>query len=493
MSMLRLIVTLFTPRRLWHLYKALRRHGTNLMALMAYARFNAPENKALSDEQEELNYESLYHQSTQLALYLKTSCQLKSGDQVLLIGRNSIPFIQSIFALSNLGIHISLLNPSLKAEAYAQFLSQKSYRLLIVDQEVDLASDVSVPLLYTDHVMETSIRKIVNQSVQAVPFLKGNSGKLTVLSSGSTGTFKEAPRKPSLSAFADPVLDLTEKLGIRSHKALFIAVPVFHGFGLAALFMAMFFSKAVYLRRRFQADALMESILKHRIDCLAVVPLMLQKLLEQEWPSRTPLKCIISGGDKLNPTLVKRSSETFGSVLYNLYGTSEAGVCILATPKDLAKYPASIGKPLKGTTIRILNSEDHEVLPGESGELAVSAAWAMEQAGDFVRTGDLAEKNPEGFYVLKGRKDDMLIIGGENSFPIELEHIVYQHPDITWAKAEGFDDAQGNTQIRLKLYCNAGALLSAEEVMQWLESRIPRHLKPAVIEVLQEQPVFKLM
>ena len=493
MSMLRLIVTLLTPRRLWHLYKALRRHGTNLMALMAYARFNAPGNKALSDEQEALGYESLYHQSTQLALHLKESCHLKSGDQVLLIGRNSIPFIQSIFALSNLGIHTSLLNPSLNSSAYAQFLSRKSYRLLIVDQEVDLAPDVSVPLLYTDHVMETSIRKIVNQFSQAVPFLKGNSGKLTVLSSGSTGAFKEAPRKPSLSAFVDPVLDLTEKLGIRSHEALFIAVPVFHGFGLAALFMAMFFSKTVYLRRRFQADAVTETILKHRIDCLAVVPLMLQKLLEQEWPSQTPLKCIISGGDKLNPKLVERSGDMFGPVLYNLYGTSEAGVCILATPQDLAKYPATIGKPLQGTKLRMLNSEGLEVLPGESGELAVSAAWAMEQAGGFVRTGDLAEKNPEGFYVLKGRKDDMLIIGGENVFPVELEHVVYQHPGISWAKAEGFDDAQGNTQIRLKLCYQANVLLDSEQLMKWLESRIPRHLKPAVIEVLTQQPLSKLM
>lgn len=492
MSMLRLIVTLLTPRRLWHLYKALRCHGTNLMALLAYARFNAPEHKALSDEQEELGYESLYHQSTQLALYLKASCQLKPGDQVLLIGRNSIPFIQSIFALSNLGIHTSLLNPSLKAEAYAQFLSRKSYRLLIVDQEVDLGTDVRLPLLYTDHASETSIRKLVSQPSQTLPFLKGNSGKLTVLSSGSTGAFKEAPRKPSLSAFADPVLDLTGKLGIRSHEALFIAVPVFHGFGLAALFMAMFFSKTVYLRRRFQADAVAETILKHRIDCLAVVPLMLQKLLEQEWP-QTLLKCIISGGDKLNPTLVARSLEAFGPVLYNLYGTSEAGVCILATPQDLAKYPVTIGKPLQGTTVRIFNSQGLEALPGESGELAVSAAWAMEQAGGFVRTGDLAERNPEGFYVLKGRKDDMLIIGGENVFPVELEQVVYQHPGISWAKAEGFEDAQGNTQIRLTLYGNAGASLRAEEVRQWLESRLPRHLKPAVIEVPEQQPMLKLM
>ncbi len=495
MKLLKLIIRLFTIPKLWRLAKALRRHGTNVMALLAYAASNAPDTKAIEDEQEEISYSDLYRQAAQLALYLKETYHVKPGDHVLLIGRNSIPYIQSIFALSNLGVHVSLINPGLSRIAYQTFLAQKTYSLIICDEDTDLSAEqVSVPLFYTDHATQFCIRKLKNDQTSALKFLKtGKPGHLIVLTSGSTGRPKEAQRKPSVTAFIDPLLDITEKLGIQTYDALFIAVPVFHGFGLAALFMAVFFSKTLYVRRRFKAEAVVQTVEKHRIECIAVVPLMLQKLVEQRWQAHHPVKCIISGGDKLHPVLVKRSRETLGPVLYNLYGTSEAGVCILATPANLELYPETIGKKIRGTTISIRTKEGKEAAPGEVGELAVSAGWAMEGAAHFIGAGDLAQKNAEGFYFLKGRKDDMLIIGGENIFPIELEHIVYQHPHITWAKAEGFEDTQNNQQLKLKLIFHEGHRITAEQFMEWLDSRIARHLKPAVVEVLEQQPVSKLM
>lgn len=495
MKFLKLIIRLFTITRLWRLVKALRRHGTNVMALLAYAASNAPDTKAIEDEEEALNYNDLYRQAAQLAFYLKKTYSLKPGDHVLLIGRNSISYIQSIFALSNLGVHSSLVNPGLNHSAYEAFLSQKTYSLIICDEEVDLPyGKLVVPLLYSNHPSQPCIRTLVHGDTTRLKFLRTRKpAHLIVLTSGSTGRPREAQRKPSVSAFIDPLLDITDKLGIQNYKALFIAVPVFHGFGLAALFMAVFFSKTIYVRRRFKAEAVVATVEKHGIECIAVVPLMLQKLVEESWQSQHSLKCIISGGDKLNPVLVTRCGERLGSVLYNLYGTSEAGVCILATPSDLDRHPDTIGKAIKGTTIRIRTREGKEARPGEVGELAVSAGWAMEGAAHFTGTGDLALKNTEGFYFLKGRKDDMLIIGGENVFPIELEHAVYQHPYITWAKADGFEDAQSNQQLRLKILFQEEHRLTPEAFLQWLEPLVPRHLKPAAIEVLEQQPLSKLM
>lgn len=494
MKFLKLIIRLFTIPKLWRLAKALSRHGNNVMALLAYAASNAPETKAIEDEQEKNSYNDLYRQAVQLAFYLQEGYCLKPGQYVLLVGRNSSSYITSIFALSNLGVHISLVNPGLNHSAYEAFLAQKTYSLVICDEEVDLsAGQIAVPLLYTDHPTQPCIRKWKDDQSNTLKFLKTNKpGHIILLTSGSTGKPKEAQRKPSLTSFIDPLLDITEKLGIQKYKALFIAVPVFHGFGLAALFMAVFFCKTIYVRRRFKAEAIAETVEKYRIECIAVVPLMLQKLIEERWQVHHPVKCIISGGDKLHPMLVKRCRETLGRVLYNLYGTSEAGVCILATPEDLELHAETIGKKIKGTTISIKTKEGKEAAPGEVGELAVSAGWAMEGAVRFIRTGDLAQKNAQGFYFLKGRKDDMLIIGGENIFPIELEHIVYQHPHITWAKAEGFEDAQNNQQLKLKLVFHEDHRLTAEQFAEWMESRISKHLKPAAVEVL-EQPVLKLM
>lgn len=495
MKFLKLIFRLFTIPKLWRLGKALSRHGTNLMALLSYATANAPNAKAMEDEQEEISYADLYRQTAQLALYLEEHYGLKPGDHALLIGRNSIPYIQSIFALSNLGVHISLVNPGLNRAAYEKFLSRKTYSLLMCDEDTDLAFEqVSLPLLYSDHSSQPCIRKLLHDKTPTLKFLKTKKpGNIIVLTSGSTGIPKEAKRKPSVNAFIDPLLDITEKLRIRDYDSLYMAVPVFHGFGLAAMFMALFFSKTIYMRRRFKAGAVVATLIKHNIECLAVVPLMLQKLIEEAWPAVSPVKCLISGGDKLNPALVQRSHEKLGPVLYNLYGTSEAGVCILATPQDLVAYPDTIGKKITGTTIHIRNQDGTECVTKEVGELTVSAGWAMEGMKVFIGTGDLAWKNEAGFYFLKGRKDDMIIVGGENIFPIELEHIVYQHPHISWAKVEGFEDEQGNQQLRLRVVFREEHRLTPEALMQWLEPCIPRHLKPAVIDVPEEQPVSKLM
>jgi fatty-acyl-CoA synthase len=495
MKFLKLIIRLFTIPKLWRLGKALTRHGTNVMALLAYAASNSPHTKAVEDEQEEISYSDLYRQTAQLALYLKEKYHLKPGDHALLIGRNSISYIKSIFALSNLGVHISLVNPGLNQMAYEKFLAQKKYSLLVCDEETDLPMEHgSVPVLYSDHPSQASIRKLTDDKTAKLKFLKTKKpGNIIVLTSGSTGRPKEAQRKPSVTAFIDPLLDITEKLGIQKHEALFIAVPLFHGFGLAAMFMALFFSKTIYVRRRFKAEAVVATVVKHRIACVAVVPLMLQKLMEEAWPAQSPVKCIISGGDKLNPALVQRSQEKLGDVLYNLYGTSEAGVCILATPGDLVQFPETIGKKIRGTKIRIRSKAGKESTVGEVGELAISAGWAMEGAEQFIGTGDLAWQNAEGFYFLKGRKDDMIIIGGENIFPIELEHLVYQHPHISWAKVEGFEDMRHNKQLKLRIVFVNEHRLTSEHMMEWLETRIPRYLKPALIEVLEQQPVSKLM
>lgn len=496
MKYVRLIFTLFKPRHLWNLGHALRLHGINLMALLAYAKANTPETKALRDEQEDLSYSGLYRESTQLATYLRETYDLQAGSHVLMVCRNSASFIKSLFAVSNLGAHIYLVNPGLNSLRYAEFLSRKNYHLLICDEEADLDTEIcKVPVLYTQHASKPSISSLKNYKPGTFSFIKSKkSGHIIVLTSGSTGTFKEAPRKPSTSAFIDPLLDITAKLKIQNYKSIFIAVPVFHGFGLAALFMAMFFSKTVFIHKRFKALAVLDAVEKYRVECLALVPLMLHKLVQENISTKHPVKCIISGGDKLNPAIVRQTQQKLGSVLYNLYGTSEAGVCILAVPADLARFPDTIGKKIHGSQVKLLDVKQQEVTTGTVGEVCVSADWTMESAGNtFVRTGDLAVINEEGFYFLKGRKDDMIVVGGENVFPIELERVVYQYHGVEWARVESYEDKQQLTRLKLTLVFTAGQVHTGEQVMDWLMPQIPKHLKPEVIEVLDQIPVSKLM
>src|SRR5262249_43219660 len=258
---------------------------------------------------------------------------------------------------------------------------------------------------------------------------QAKAGNIVVMTGGTTGRPKPASHKSSALAFLPPFVALLTRLHLDRCRSVYIATPIYHGFGLVALVLGIVLGAEMYFTERFDAARACSLVARNRVEAVTLVPLMLQRMLKSDPGSLAPLRRIISGGAWLNPALARETLGRLGPVLFNLYGTSEAGFCIMAEPDVLARKPESVGKPVWGVQTSILDKSGREVDGGAIGRLRIKSSWTASRNG-WTETGDLAYRDPEGDVFLSGRADDMIVSGGENVYPVELENALVRHPDV---------------------------------------------------------------
>jgi acyl-CoA synthetase (AMP-forming)/AMP-acid ligase II len=320
---------------------------------------------------------------------------------------------------------------------------------------------------------------------------KVKTGNVVVMTGGTTGQPKAASRKPSILDFLPPFAALLTQVHLDQSRSVYIATPIYHGFGLAALFMAVLLGKEIHLMQRFDAARSCWLVARHQIEAVTLVPLMLQRMLKADPDSLSSLRCIITGGALLSPGLARESLERLGPTLFNLYGTSEAGFCIMAGPDLLSRKPESIGKPVQGVRARIVNDSDQAAGERSIGRLCIRSSWTTRR-NRWIETGDLAYRDADGDLFLCGRVDDMIVSGGENVYPIELENVLLQHPDVECAAAVGVPDAEFGQRLKAVVVPKRGARLDQLALLDWLKARVARYQMPAAIEFRAELPYTAL-
>ena len=247
----------------------------------------------------------------------------------------------------------------------------------------------------------------------------------------------------------------------------------------------------MYVSSRFDAERACSLIEQDKVNVVTLVPLMLQRMLQHDSASLSSLKCIVSGGAALSPALAQETLERIGPNLFNMYGTSEAGVGIIATPEMLRRKPESIGRPIAGVRVRISDASDQVVGEGETGRLCIRSAWTTSRKS-WIETGDLAYCDADGDLFLRGRVDDMIVSGGENVYPIELENVLAQHPDIDSCSVVGIADSEFGQRLKAVVTVNSGISIDESTLREWLKPRLARHQMPAVIEFRDELPYTAL-
>jgi len=489
---------LLTPRGLFHLVEAVLTTGVNLMALLRVAAQLHPQRMALLDDQTQLSYPQLWEQAESLARTLHGDYGIQRQQRVAIACRNHAAGIQAIFATSRLGANVFLLNPDMSEDQLQSLVERLSIDFYIYDHqgntpishwlELALQNRKALPAY---HPTAPSISRLAIAPLSSSRSLKATkTGNIVVMTGGTTGQPKPASRKPSLLNFLPPFIALLEQVHLDRYRSLYIATPIYHGFGLAALLIGVILGAELYVTRRFEATQACSLIANHQIEVVTLVPLMLQRMLKQDGRSLTSLRCILSGGAMLTPDLAQATLQELGPVLFNLYGTSEAGFCILATPALLNSKPASIGHPVWGVRDSIVNGEE-EVGQGTVGHLRIRSAWATQQKS-WIETGDLAYRDPEGDIFLCGRVDDMVISGGENVYPIDLENVLLQHPDIDTTVVFGIPDAEFGQRLKAVVVTNKKVPLSEVALKDWLKPRVARYQMPAIIEFRDQLPYTPL-
>jgi fatty-acyl-CoA synthase len=482
---------LLTAPGLLRLAEAAQTTGLNLMALLRTAARAHPERLALVDERERLRYGELWRQAEVAAVALHEGYGLGAGQRVAVACRNHAAAVKAILAGARLGAHVFLVNPEQSGDQLRALAERLRFDLFVHDKELAplvAASPLGRRALLSYHQSDASIDGLVAQYARTSRRLgRIRGGAIVVMTGGTTGQPKAAGRTPSLLNALPPLLALLARAHLDSYRSIYVATPIYHGYGLAMLLAGLGLGAELYLTRRFEAARACALVARHQVEAVTLVPLMLQRMLRHDPGALASLRCIIAGSAPLSPTLARETLDRLGPTLFNLYGTSEAGFSIMATPELLRRKPAAIGRPLPGVRARIVDATGG----ARVGQLCISSAWTVSGRG-WIATGDLAYRDAEGDLVLCGRVDDMIVSGGENVYPIELEAVLLQHPEVEAAAVVGIPDPEFGQRLKAVVVARRGAALERGALLAWLKPRVARYQMPAVVELRDELPYTTL-
>jgi fatty-acyl-CoA synthase len=277
---------------------------------------------------------------------------------------------------------------------------------------------------------------------------------------------------------------------------------MFHSWGFAHFTLGMALSSTLVMRRKFDPEDTLSAMAQHRCTALVLVPVMLQRILEL--PAETidrydlrALRVIAASGSTLPGELALQVMDRFGDVLYNLYGSTEVAWATIATPEDLRAAPGTAGRPPRGTTVRLFDEDGNEVAQGETGRIFVANDLAFEgytgggnkdAIEGLLSSGDVGHFDAGGRLFIDGRDDDMIVSGGENVFPGEVEELLAGHEAVAEAAVFGVDDDQFGQRLKAVIVTRDDKELTADEVKRYVKSNLAAFKAPRDVEFVAELP-----
>jgi acyl-CoA synthetase (AMP-forming)/AMP-acid ligase II len=464
------------------------------------------------DELGELSFGELDAQARALSNSMYATQGLRSHDRVAIMCRNHRGFIVAAVAASRLGCDLVPLNNDFAGPQLGEVLRREGVTAAVHDEEFARTFDesefdgVRIIAWHEDEQELPTVSELIADASPEAPPPEGH-GRVIMLTSGTTGTPKGATRSIRPLALAPmalaSVLDLGRIRRVPQSGAPFvIAPPLFHLFGLVGTMAAFGLGSPVLLRRRFDPEATLEQIERHRAGVLIAVPTMLARIMALPHDVRdgydtSSLRMIVSGAAPLPPELAKAVLDRFGDVLYNGYASTESGSGTLATPADLRTAPGTVGRPMAGVKLKILDEQGRELGPDETGRVFIGSPLLFEgytQGGGkevidgMLSTGDLGHLDPQGRLYIDGRDDDMILSGGENVFPQEVEELLSAHEAVADAAVFGVPDEQFGQRLAASVVLAEGASASEEELKEHVRSQLARHKVPREIEFVDELP-----
>jgi fatty-acyl-CoA synthase len=489
------------PHRLVQVLQALNTYGP-FGAAPRIAAIRHGAYPAIADERGELTYAEFDEAVNRIANAFRA--RLAPGDTVGILCRNHRGPLIVAFAASRAGVNAVWLNTAFSARQAAEVANREGVDLLVHDVEfTDLVADIEARhgtfVADIDSASDDLDALAAGASPKAPP-APPKAGKIILLTSGTTGTPKGAPRAEPRS-FILPG-GLLERLPMRAREATIIGPPLFHGTGLLIAIMTIALGSKLVLRRKFEAEQLLSDIERHKATTVCVVPVMLQRVLglgddTVRSYDTTSLRAIFCAGSQLPAAVATAAQDLLGEVVYNLYGSTEVALATMATPSDIRDAPTSVGKPMLGCRIKIFDDSGREVPAPGTGRIFVGAATQFEGytgggTKEFIdglmASGDVGHFDDKGRLYIDGRDDDMIVSGGENVFPVEVEELLVTHPAIVEASAVGVDDEEFGKRLCAFVVTVKGTEVSEAEVKQFVKDNLARYKVPREVVFLDELP-----
>lgn len=438
---------------------------------------------------------------------------VRRGDSVLIALKNRPEFVILQAAVGRLGASAVSVSWRSAAPEIEYIATHSQARALVVDAAIEATFQKARPLLRDiDPSRIFSVGGPVAGAGSWGDLLAAGDAyeeaseeaAIVMYTSGTTGKPKGAVRKFPREAIAH-VLSFIGETPMAAGETHLVVCPLYHATAFAFTSFTYILGGKVVVLGEFKPESFLEAVERHRITTTAVVPTMLHRLLELG-PERlrrydtSSLKAVFSGGAPLSATLARDALDAFGDKLYNFYGATETGLVTLAGPDDLRASPGTIGRLIPGQDLRLLDETGADVPEGEVGELFVKseqlvAGYHADEAATrgsmrdgYFSVGDLARRDARGCYHIEGRKRDMIISGGINVYPAEVEAVIDAHPAVLESAVVGVPDREWGERVRACVVPRPGAAVTPEEIAAHCAERLARTKVPREIRVLDQLP-----
>ncbi len=493
------------PHRLIKAGIKLATWGPGFPAAVAAATARFPNQTAIIDDAGEITWSELNAEINRVTAALK-SRGVEVGDGVALMCRNHRFMVVAMVSVMKIGAKALLLNTMASSSQLGELTRRENAKFAIVDQEfLEVTSEIErekVVVAWSDddsHGLPTltSISKDASSAEHKKP---SKPGGIVIFTSGTTGLPKGANRKEPENL--DPLLTFFGSIPYGGNSTVVLAAPLFHSWGLLNFGFGLSTVPTYVLRRKFKPEQVLKDIEQHKAEVLVVVPLMMQRLVDAdpEVVKKTDvssLRITASSGSALAGDLATHFMDLFTDSVYNFYGATETGWVSIASPKDLRAAPGTAGKVPWRTVVKILDNDGNELPPGETGTIYVGnemqfGGYTDGNSKDFrdglMHSGDVGYFDEDGRLFVSGRDDDMVISGGENVFPRELEDALIEHPKISDVVVVGIPDKDWGHCLAAYVVVKDGESLDEDEVVSFAKERVARFAVPRRTQFLDELP-----
>jgi fatty-acyl-CoA synthase len=481
------------------------RWGASPATGVATAALEHPHETMIIDERGSLSFERVHRRSNALA-HAFAGMGIGPGDGIGIMCRNHRGFIETTLAAAKLGASALYLNTMFAGPQLVEVTKREKPKALVYDEEFaglldGVDESVARVVAWTDGApdgptLDSLIAGNHDGDLKPPP----DKPRFVILTSGTTGTPKGAQRSSPDGLMA--MASLIDKIPFRARETMMIAAPLFHSWGFFHFVMSLPTASTMVLRRKFDEEETLRAVQDHRAHVLGVVPVMLQRILRL--PPETldaydlsSLRITSASGSALPGELATEWMDRFGDTVYNLYGSTEVAYATVATPEDLRAAPGTAGRPPRGTIVRLFDEAGQEVPRGEVGRIFVGNEMSFEgytggggkEAIDgLLSSGDVGHIDADGRLFIDGRDDEMIVSGGENVFPREVEDLLADCDGVVEVAVIGVEDQEFGQRLKAFVVSNPEAEVSEEVLKAHVKANLAGYKTPREIEFLDELP-----
>jgi len=491
----------------------MRKNHMTLGDILRYYSKRNPEKIAIYYLDKSITYHDLNIRVNKLANRLLSS-GFRKGDKISILLRNCCEYLEIIFALAKIGVISVPINFRLAGEEIKYIINDSDSNGLIFEEEF---IDKIVPIKSELNIDPSRYYLIGNKEIEGMVLYENlfknssieepsinvdeNSCFVICYTSGTTGRPKGA-----MSSHKSKILDgIAQAISFKifENDIYLAAAPFCHSGGMFFCLGRLVVGGTVCIMRQFDAEESLKLIEEKKITNTFMVPTMYNFILELPEEKKqkyniASMKTLICAGSPL-PTRVKEGIIRFfyNAGLYEFYGSTESAVATYIEPQDQLRKVRCVGKPYWGVEIKLLNERKEDVSSNETGEIVIKSPYLMDGyykrgregfEGDWFFTGDLARQDEEGYFYIVDRKVDMIISGGENIYPAEIEDVLYSHPKVLEAAVIGVPDERWGESVKALIVLKEGEHATGEEIIEFCKKRLGGYKIPRSVDFLSELP-----